>query len=243
MKKTNILVSYCIYRIQIPLHTRKKMKNELANNIRKPFLPKNLEEITSQGENIITDDCIISGKLFQKYFFPSDTVAVTAEFIQNAFKQCTLDRVRITSALFRNNKFDNCSLANADFNHSKLERMEFNDSKLLGASFAFSTGADLSFIRANCQFADFRETKFRRAFFEGCNLREADFQGADLRGATFQNCDLRQAQFSFALLNGTNFCESNLEGIRVQPESLRGAIVDYHQSAYLGALLLKLTIR
>ena len=82
----------------------------------------------------------------------------------------------------------------------------------------------------------------KRVIFENCILREADFQGADLRDVIFKNCDLREAQFSFATLNGTNFCSSKIEGIKLQPESLRGAIVDYHQAAYLGTKFLGLNI-
>jgi uncharacterized protein YjbI with pentapeptide repeats len=134
-------------------------------------------------------------------------------------------------------------MANANLKNSRLERVEFRMSKLLGISFFSCSGTDILFIGSNCQFADFRESKFRKAVFIDCNLREADFQGADLRGFTFSNCDLRESQLSFALLNGTNFCSSKIEGIRVEPESLSGAIVDYHQSAYLGAKLLKLNIQ
>lgn len=220
------------------------MENKHENNIRRPSLPtKYLAKITDIPDDFITDDCLVERKAFVCCSFSPDEVAEELEFIQNLFEKCAFDKVRFSNSLFRNNKFANCSMANANVKNSRFERVEFRMSKLLGMSFFSCSGTDISFIGTNCQFADFRETKFRKAFFDNCNLREADFQGADLRGFTFCNCDLREAQFSFAQLNGTNFCSSRIEGIRVQPESLRGAIVDYHQSAYLGTKLLKLKIQ
>jgi uncharacterized protein YjbI with pentapeptide repeats len=214
------------------------------NSIKKPSLPtRYLDEITDIPENLVTDDCLMERKAFVKCLFSSDIKTAGVEFVRNLFTKCMLDNVCISNAWFRNNRFDNCSMSNANFKGSRFEQVEFKMSKLLGMSFQACSGANILFSGSNCQFADFRETKFRKALFSDCNLREADFQGADLSGVIFNNCDLREAQFSFAQLNGTNFCSSRIEGIKVQPETLRGAIVDYHQSAYLGAKLLKLDIR
>jgi uncharacterized protein YjbI with pentapeptide repeats len=220
------------------------MENKHENSIKKPSLPtKYLDEIANIPENFITDDSLVEGQKFLKCSFPPDKAMEEIEFIQNLFEKCTLDNVQISNAWFKNNCFHDCSMANADFKNSRFERMEFRISKLLGMSFFSCSGTDISFTGSNCQFADFRETKFKKAVFDDCNLREADFQGANLSGVIFNNCDLREAQFSFAQLNGTRFCSSKIEGIRIQQESLRGAIVDYHQAAYLGAKLLKLEIQ
>ncbi len=220
------------------------MKSERGNSVRKPSLPaKYLVETTDIPEDLIVDDCLIEGRKFLKCSFSPGEVREDIEFIRNLFEKCAFDGARILNAWFKNNRFNNCSMVNADFKNSRLDRVEFRMSKLLGMSFFSCSGTDISFTGSNCQFADFRETKFKRTVFDDCNLREADFQGANLSGVTFNNCDLREAQFSFAKLNGTNFCSSRIEGIRVQPESLRGAIVDYHQAAYLGTKLLKLKIQ
>jgi uncharacterized protein YjbI with pentapeptide repeats len=53
----------------------------------------------------------------------------------------------------------------------------------------------------------------------------------------FEHCDLREAQLSFAKLGGTDFRGSQLENLRVGMESLRGAIVDPAQAAYLAGLM------
>ncbi|MFA6716175.1 MAG: pentapeptide repeat-containing protein [Victivallales bacterium] len=215
----------------------------LPNDIKKISLPtKYLDEITDIPEGLVMDDCLIERKAFLKCSFSPDIQVEGMELFQNLFAKCTLDNVRILNAWFKNNRFDNCSMPNANFKRSRFEQAEFKMSKLLGMSFEACSGTNILFIGSNCQFADFRETTFRKTFFNDCNLREADFQGANLCEVTFNNCDLREAQFSFAQLNGTNFCSSRIEGIKVQPESLRGAVVDYHQSAYLGAKLLKLNI-
>lgn len=135
--------------------------NEYTKNIKKPSLPKNLNEVTDNVENIITDDCVLSGSYFKQFCISPNTAATDVEFIQNSFNQCVLDHVRLSNALFRNNRFDDCAMANADFNHSKLERVEFKSSKQLGMSLESSSGADILFTASNCQYANFRSVKLR----------------------------------------------------------------------------------
>jgi uncharacterized protein YjbI with pentapeptide repeats len=218
-----------------------KQKHD-SNIIKKAWIPtKHLKAIINKANYYIKDESFVEKKEFIDCSFSG--VIENSELEQNIFRRCTFENFQMSGCLFKNVRFNDCCTLNTDIKHSKLIRSEFNDSKLLGISFDSSIGTEVTFLNSNCQFADFRKTKFKRTIFENCILREADFQGADLRGVTFSNCDLHEAQFSFAILDGTNFCSSRIEGIKIQTQSLRGAIVDYHQAAYLGARLLGVKIR
>ncbi len=219
------------------------MNKEQEVNIKKAWIPfKKMVKVCNQSNFLIEDDCIMEKKEFIGCSF-SSSITENSELEQNIFEKCTFDDVQMISFLFKNIRFNNCGAISTNFKNSKFVRTEFNSSKLLGISFESSIGNDITFSKCNCQLADFRKTKLKKTIFENCILREADFQGADLSGVTFTNCDLREAQFSFAILNGTFFCGSKIEGIKVQAESLRGAIVDYHQAAYLGTKTLGLKIQ
>ena len=219
------------------------MNQKQAVDIKKAWIPlKKMTKVCNQSDCIIEDDCFIKKKEFVGCSF-SDYITESTELEQIVFEKCTFDNIQMLSFLFKNIRFNNCRTINTNFKNSKIIRTEFNGSKLLGISFESCIGTDITFSKCNCQFADFRETKFKRTVFEDCILRESDFQGADLSGVIFRNCDLREAQFSFTVLNGTHFCSSRIEGIKIQAESLHGAIVDYHQAAYFGSKLLGLKIQ
>ena len=221
----------------------KKIMNRTQDNniIKKAWIPvKYLKKINNQTNYYIEDESFVEKKEFIDCSFSG--AIENSEVEKNIFQKCTFENFQLAGVLFKNVRFNDCYTLNTGIKHSKLIRSEFNESKLLGISFDSSIGSDITFLNCNCQFADFRETKFKRTIFENCILREADFQGADLNGVTFNNCDLREAQFSFAILDGTNFCSSRIEGIKIQTESLRGAIVSYQQAAYLGTRFLGLNI-
>ena len=216
--------------------------NKEYSIIKKAWIPlKKMVRISDQSNILIKDDCLIEKKVFVNCSSFTGVVE-NSELEQILFEKCIFSDIGMLSFLLKNIRFNNCNLIKTSFKNSKLIRTEFNSSKLLGISLESSIGSDITFSECNCQFADFRKTKFQKTIFENCILRETDFQGADLSKVIFKNCDLREAQLSFAKLNGSNFCSSKIEGIKAQPESLRGAIVDYHQAAYLGTKFLGLTI-
>lgn len=162
---------------------------------------------------------------------PGDT-----EIAKVVITNCRLDTTAFSPTL-RHVKFLDCSLANAHWRGARAVRVEMIGCRLIGFSVPHSTGTDLRFSSCKCHSADFSDTHWKRCVFENCDLTEATFQGADLSGVTFRECRLRGTQFSFATLNGTDFRGSDITGFKVQTESLKGAVVDYHQAAALAGLL------
>lgn len=217
------------------------MKEEEINEIKKAWIPnKSLTKIINKKDYYIEDDAFIHKNEFLDCSFTGSVE--NAELKQNLFTKCSFEKFKMRSFLINNIIFDKSYTLNTIIKDSKIIRTEFNNSKLLGMTFDTCSGNDITFLNSNCQFVNFRKTQFKRTIFENCILREADFQGADLRGVIFNNCDLREAEFSFAILDGVNFCNSRIEGIKIQSNTLHGAVVDYHQAAYLGAKYLGLKI-
>ena len=79
--------------------------------------------------------------------------------------------------------------------------------------------------------------KFKNAVFEDCVLDEADFYQADLTGTIFSGCVLNAAQFQGTKLLKTDFRSSKIEGIKVDPMSIKGAIIDPAQAIDLVHML------
>ncbi|MBP1627161.1 MAG: pentapeptide repeat-containing protein [Holophagaceae bacterium] len=149
-----------------------------------------------------------------------------------SFARTCLQRLDLTKV-----KLDECDLANAVWERARLDKLKINGCRLTGLNLSNAHVREAVFQSCEASFSNFRSVSFRKSRFVNCNLKGADFQDADLRHVVFENCNLREAQMSFAKLEGTDFRGSEIDDLRVGMDSLRGAIVDPLQAAYLSGLM------
>ena len=134
-------------------------------------------------------------------------------------------------------RLNECSLSNLICERLLVHRAEFFDCRLVGLNITDGHLQNVIFRACDAQLARFRFSSFKSVIFEGCNLPDANFQGADLSGVRFRNCDLSRTEMSQAKLSGADFRTSVIEGMRVGPVEVVGAIVDHFQAAYMASLL------
>lgn len=170
--------------------------------------------------NIVLSNCQLTGAkgvTIQSAHFKS------VQMLDDQFTRFDLSDIR----------FDRCDFANTEWNRAILNRIEFFGCRMLG--FKVTKSNLKNTLVKDCQgsLAQFEFTKFNAVRFENCILDDANFLDADLSNVVFLNCDLRNATFSGAKLVGTDFRCSNIEGLQVSLEQLRGAIFDPLQAAYV----------
>lgn len=158
------------------------------------------------------------------------------------FARCSFERVVFAQSEFPEVDLSdftgkNCDFANAGWRKAILHRVELDSCRLVGLGANEAHIGSTLFRDCNASLAQFRFSNFKAVRFENCNLYRADFQEADLRGVIFQNCDLREAQMSFAKLDETDFRGSDVVGLQVNVENLKGAIVEPFQAAYFAGLM------
>ena len=116
-------------------------------------------------------------------------------------------------------------------------RVKIYDSKLTGLQL---TKPNFELIEFNdCQ-ADLMQLRFGKAVktcFVNCNFSGADFEGSDLTGCRFLNCNLTDAEMSGCKLIKTDFRGSNLQGLHVGVNEIKGAIVSTSQALILTGIL------
>ena len=69
------------------------------------------------------------------------------------------------------------------------------------------------------------------------NLCEADFQDANLEFVTFAGCDLSRADFTRAKFREVDLGGAKIDGLKIEPEQLRGVTIDASQAMFVIALL------
>jgi uncharacterized protein YjbI with pentapeptide repeats len=72
-------------------------------------------------------------------------------------------------------------------------------------------------------------SKISSARFQSSNFSETDFRHANLEDLEFSRCSLAAAEFYDAKFKNVDFRSSTIEGIKIQPENWRGAIIDSQQ--------------
>ncbi|MEM7132908.1 MAG: pentapeptide repeat-containing protein [Chloroflexota bacterium] len=200
-----------------------------------PDIPKKLTAAK------LTDSFLQSDETYSRLTFTGDQIQLQGvEHLvlkKTQFQGVSLDY----SVLYAPNLIDlqmsQCSLANANCERLIVRRAEFVGCRLLGMNVTDGHFQDVTFRDCDIQLARFRFSTFSTVVFEECNLQEANFQGADLSGVHFKKCTLNNAEMSQATLQGTDFRTSMIEGVRVGPKEVVGAVVDHFQAAYMASLL------
>ena len=128
-------------------------------------------------------------------------------------------------------KFENLEITDEVFAIVEFQNCEFQHCKIMTSKMEKLTFADCLFV--NC---DFSNTSFERASFVRCKFENCKGLGCNFVEARWYH-NLSEAQFFKTKLNGMDFRTSNIEGILVSLESLKGAIVTDYQAVDLAKLI------
>lgn len=149
-----------------------------------------------------------------------------------------LDRVRVESANWQGDikgldaldtVFARCFFPGVNLERGIFTRVEFRDCRLTGMQLPEAHFHDVLFQNCHLNLAGFRFAEFKNCLFRQCQLEEADFGSASFHKTAFRDCQLARAEFFSAALDGVDLRGCELEGLKVRPEDLRGAVIDRPQ--------------
>ncbi|HEX4275522.1 MAG TPA: pentapeptide repeat-containing protein [Bryobacteraceae bacterium] len=141
------------------------------------------------------------------------------------------------SVLLKDVRLLNCDLANLATRALTLIRVEFINCRMTGFRGGEADCKDVLISEGDLRYSQFRYSRFRSAEFDGCNFEEADFQGTDLSGSIFRKCNLSNAEMSKVKLLDADLRGSHVEGLHMNVEDIRGAVVDLPQAMIFASLL------
>ncbi len=132
---------------------------------------------------------------------------------------------------------DTCEFSGSEWEKGFFRRVVFQGCRLMGAQMMDGIFEDVEFINCQAESLAVVSAKFKRCRFSKCVLRRAVFDGADVSGVAFNDCDLTEANFHQAKLVGTDLRTSQIGGLRIGVEEIRGAIIAPHQTLQVVGLL------
>ena len=80
-------------------------------------------------------------------------------------------------------------------------------------------------------------SRLKAVLFDGCSLQESDCSEWRWKETAFSDCDLRKSQLLHTSLNGMDLRSCELDGFRLAPQDLKGAIVTPEQAMMLAGFL------
>jgi uncharacterized protein YjbI with pentapeptide repeats len=150
----------------------------------------------------------------------------------SVFGDAELEQLALTDVLATGSDFSNTQLFEA-----RWTRVVLRDCKLVGARLNQASLRDVRLERCSAELIQMQQAKCERVAFSGCRFRGGMFNDSTLANVQFDGCDLREADFMGASVSGVDFRNSDLDGIRIGPEQLRGVIVTSDQALYLAGAM------
>jgi len=196
-------------------------------------LPDQLEKIqnfvlNNEGEY---DSIEISNRVFI-------TKNITCLDIDNChFKRCNFGKIKGTNIKINNTLIEDSDLSNLNLDRILLDSVDFVGCRMTGFIAINSSIRDATFKNCKLNLAQFRFSHLKNIIFENCILEEADFYNADINNVIFRECNLIKAEMSKTKLFETDFRTSNIAGMNIGIESLKGAVISSTQLIDLSWIL------
>ena len=148
------------------------------------------------------------------------------------FKAVVLNLLELTDV-----RFENCDLSNANFNGAIIHRTEFINCKLMGLNLSDATLQNIYMEQCNGKFALMSFVHMKKVILEDSIFENSNFQNSHFDKVQFRKCNFKLSQMSGTSLSGMDLSNSNVEGLGIQIEDLRGAIVSPMQAVDFSKLM------
>ncbi|MBQ1531981.1 MAG: pentapeptide repeat-containing protein [Solobacterium sp.] len=210
------------------------MAKEIRRKINKPAEPKFSEEpagakLSETGrqiriENLKFEDETCERSLNMKEFY-----------------ECTFHNVRFTkdmkNCLFADAVFDHCDFSNISMNNTVFRRVRIRTCRMMGTELAGAVMQDT--VMEGCQgsYLNLNGSKLKRVTLKDMILEQAGMSMVEHSDISIENCNFTKSEWIDTKMNGLDLSDSQVDGIMVDPENLRGLTVNEEQAVAFAELL------
>ena len=153
------------------------------------------------------------------------------------FKNCRLIHSQILLSDLMDIIFENCDLSNLDFSKSIFHRVIFRNCRMTGIDFTDCTLVDCQFISSKCNLSNFSGSNMKNNIFNECDFSSSRFVNTKFKDIQLNHINFNESEFIHTPLNKIDFSNSEIYGISITPENLKGIIVNQYQALSLSKLL------
>lgn len=149
-----------------------------------------------------------------------------------AFTASTLPSLRVIDT-----EFARADCSGATWIDTRLVRSVFESCKCTGLDTRGGTLRDVRFNACKMPDAFMQESTLDRVWFESCNIAGLDLSGSTLDRVTLRECDARNVRLLGARITALDLRGSRIDGLAIDPGSVRHLIIDPVQAPALAESL------
>lgn len=185
-------------------------------------------------------DCVLQAvqqdRAVSGFAFEQQETLLEAERLE--LRQCLLKQMAIReSKLVRPDwtevVLEDCDLSGALLRDGSFYKVTLRRCKLVGTDLSGTFLREVTFEDCVCRYVNLSFGQWREVVMQGCDFSQASMDGVKHKNWTMTDCNLRQANLSQTALEKIDFSTSEIGGIVLQGEELRGAVVSEWQAPEL----------
>lgn len=166
--------------------------------------------IDEELNNVSFDNCV-----FEECTFLGNMEKCT--FYNCRFYKCEFSNIKMVSASIHSVLFEQCHMIGLDFIDSFIRYGEFKDN--------------------NMRYTMFSATKLLDSKMQDNNMQNGTFASMEFKEIEFINNDFSNIEVIDTSMMGINIASNKIDGIKIQPELVRGMIVTEVQAIELISIL------
>ncbi len=180
------------------------------------------------------DEDRIYSRTFTSVSYAEETNDV--EYHECIFRNVSF-RGKLEGCTFADVIFDHCDLSNCDMSDCNFRRVLFDTCRMMGTNFSDCVCSDVRIKNCQCAYINLNASQWKISMWENNLFCEGSISDAKLKDLQVKECDFSHCEISHTPLQGIDLSDSEMDGLAVTAESLKGVIVNTEQAVVCAKLL------
>lgn len=161
---------------------------------------------------------------------------------------CYFEKIEFTDAHFENIScydvvFKNCDFSNVIWNQDTtftgpaIHSVTFDNCKMVGTDFGMCSLKKVKFQNCVGRYVNFSFATLKEVTIDSCSFYNMILQDTTCKKLILKECELEALEILHTSLYGVDFTTDQIDGMKTDLESIRGAIVSSNQALSLSQLL------
>lgn len=185
--------------------------------------------IQDAAEIAVREDTVIDGMLFELDML-ENLDGKLLDFTGCVFRKVQFINLNVQRVHFSNCRFEMCDLSGLPFRDGTLNRVEFIGCRGTGCNFEAMKMKDVLFEKCQMNYITLSSNKLERVEFIDCDLSHGMIFENAQKDLVLSRCRLHSAEVQGTPLKDVDLSDCELDGIVLQTECLRGAVIQLAQA-------------
>lgn len=148
------------------------------------------------------------------------------------FEECKFSHIDMMDCIF-----EGCDVSNIIMSEGCMHRCEFHNCRMVGADFSNMVIKNILFDTNSNRYGNYSCSKLQNCIFKQMDMTSTNLNDMRIKDVIFDSCNLSLCEFIHTPLTNIDVSTSNIEGITITVDSMKGLCVSPNQAIDLSKLL------